>query len=461
MGEKRIAIKPFDMISVLDYKGTQEVNEHGCVKVRGVIRAEKKDEYIKRASEETWVQVLTYDDKDEESILFYGVVTELNIQFRGEGCVMELELFSGTKLMDYKKHLRSFQREGYTYKELTEICNKNYPQSGVIVTEGKAVSLSGFMLQYEETDWDFLKRSASHLNTVLVPSCKVKGAKYFFGLPEKKVNIGFSEEDYTVRRNSGDYDRKKAGNGSLKEVSYLVESRDYCELGSQVSFCGQSLYVYKIETMWKGSELYHRYDLRTRTGMKVSRANNEEMIGLSLMGTVEKVKDERVKLSIQGDENEQSGKRWFSFSTVYSSPDGAGWYCMPEPGDRVRLYLPTSDEADAYAASGYHENQGEGIRTEPDNKIWRNKEGKEIRMTPEQILITNNSGLSVELSDQKGIRIISDSTVSIQASNGINISSSNASVELAASNSIVLKQGETVMRMADGISFEGGKINLQ
>ena len=461
MGERRLAIKPFEIISILDYMGTQEVNEHGYVKVRGVIRAEKKDEYIKRASEETWVQVLTYNDKDEESILFYGVVTELNIQSRGEGCVMELELFSGTKLMDYKKHLRSFQREGYTYKELTEICNEDYSQSGVILTEGKGASLSGFMLQYEETDWEFLRRSASHLNTVLVPSCKVKGVKYFFGLPEKKVNIDFSKEDYTVRRNSVDFDRRLTGNGSLKEVSYFVESRDYCELGSQVSFCGQSLYVFKIETIWKGSELYHRYDLRTRNGMKVSRTYHEEMIGLSLMGTVEKVKDERVRLSIQEDENQQSGKRWFSFSTVYSSPDGAGWYCMPEPGDRVRLYLPTSDEADAYAASGYHENEGDGIRTEPDNKIWRNKEGKEIRMTPEQILITNNSGLSVELSDQKGIRIISDSTVSIHASDGININSSNSSVELAASNSIVLKQGETVMRMADGISFEGGKINLQ
>lgn len=461
MGEKRIAIKPFEMISVLDYKGIQEVNQHGYVKVRGVIRAEKKDEYIKRASEETWVQVLTYNDKDEENILFYGVVTELNIQSHGEACVMELELFTGTKLMDYKKHLRSFQREGYTYKELTEICNENYPYAGVIVTEGKGVSLPGFTLQYEETDWEFLKRIVSHLNTVMVPSCKVKGAKYFFGLPEKKANIKFSKEDYTVRRNSGGYDRERAGSGSLKEVSYLVESRDYCELGSQVSFCGMSLYIFSIETIWKGSELYHRYDLRTRNGMKVSRSYNEEMIGLSLMGTVEKVKDERVKLSIQRDENQQSGHRWFAFSTVYSSPDGAGWYCMPEPGDRVRLYLPVSNEADAYAVSGYHENQGDGIRTEPDNKIWRNKEGKEIRMTPEQILITNNNGLSVELSDQKGIRIISDSSVLIQASDGINISSSNASVELSASNSIVLKQGETIMRMADGISFEGGKINLQ
>lgn len=69
MGEKRIAVKPFEMISILDYKGIEEVNKHGHVKIRGVIRAEKKDEYIKRASEETWVQVLTYDDKDVESSL--------------------------------------------------------------------------------------------------------------------------------------------------------------------------------------------------------------------------------------------------------------------------------------------------------------------------------------------------------------------------------------------------------
>ena len=29
--------------------------------------------------------------------------------------------------------------------------------------------------------------------------------------------------------------------------------------------------------------------------------------------------------------------------TVYSSPDGTGWYSMPEVGDTVRLYVPDKE----------------------------------------------------------------------------------------------------------------------
>ena len=83
------------------------------------------------------------------------------------------------------------------------------------------------------------------------------------------------------------------------------------------------------------------------------------------------------------------------------------------------------------------------------------KEGKEIRLTPNKILITNNHGMSVELSDKQGIKISSD------GSDRINISSANGALELSASNRIVLKQGNTTMKMAEGISFNGAKINLQ
>ncbi|WP_313260164.1 phage baseplate assembly protein V [Lacrimispora sp.] len=464
MGERRIAIKPFEMISILDYVGIQEVNEHGIVKVKGLIRAENKEEYIRMAAGETWVQILAYDDNGNESILFNGVLTDFSIQSAGNGCVMELILFTGTKLMDYKKHIKSFQKESYTYKQTVEICNESYSQSGVIMTEGKDSFLPGFVLQYEETDWEFLKRIASFHNTVIVPTCKVKGERYFFGLPDRKVMIEFDTEDYTVRQEAEEYTRKSAGGiniGKADAVSYIVDSREFFELGDKVSFQGMNLYVAKIQTSWLGNELSHKYYLKTKNGLKVIKSYLDDIIGLSLFGTVIAVKDERVKVSIRDDENPQSGNRWFSYSTVYSSPDGAGWYCMPETGDTVRLYFPSEDETNAYVISAFQENQGDGIRRNPDNKIWRNKKGKEIRITPDQILITNNKGMSVELSDRKGIKIVSDSSVSIKASDDICINSMNAGVELSASNSIVLRQGDTVMRMADGISFNGAKINLQ
>ena len=50
-----------------------------------------------------------------------------------------------------------------------------------------------------------------------------------------------------------------------------------------------------------------------------------------------------------------------------------------------KLYFPTENEENAYVCSAVHENEGNGIRTNPENKIWRNKYGKEIRLTPDGI----------------------------------------------------------------------------
>lgn len=69
--------------------------------------------------------------------------------------------------------------------------------------------------------------------------------------------------------------------------------------------------------------------------------------------------------------------------------------------------------------------------------------------------------MSVELSDKQGIKISSDGSVTIHAADRINISSANGALELSTSNRIVLKQGNTTMKMAEGISFNGAKINLQ
>lgn len=58
----------------------------------------------------------------------------------------------------------------------------------------------------------------------------------------------------------------------------------------------------------------------------------------------------KIKLEIDQDST-ASGAMWFPYSTVYSSPDGSGWYVMPEAGDQIRLYFPDEREQHAFAAS--------------------------------------------------------------------------------------------------------------
>ena len=187
---------------------------------------------------------------------------------------------------------------------------------------------------------------------------------------------------------------------------------------------------------------------------------NRHLSGVSLEGTVTGVKGTSVTLTIHKDECSGAG-RWFPYATVYSSPDGSGWYCMPEKGDRVRLYFPSEDADEAYVLNAMHfENGAGGQRTNPENKSIRNKQGKEILLKPDAILITNNRGMSLELSDDDGISIISDKKIVFESKEAIEITSVSANIDLVSPQKISLKQGNTSMVLSDSMIMQGTKVRL-
>lgn len=155
MREDGIKIRPFEIVSILDYKGIQQMNEHGQVRLSARIRSDKRDEYIQEAVKETWVEILGYDENGNEKNIFCGILAEAYVSSGLDGCVMDLLIYTGSRLMDYKKHKRSFQNPGYTYRQIAQCCNESYPNAGMIMTAGKDTSVPGFLMQYLETDWVF------------------------------------------------------------------------------------------------------------------------------------------------------------------------------------------------------------------------------------------------------------------------------------------------------------------
>ena len=106
-----------------------------------------------------------------------------------------------------------------------------------------------------------------------------------------------------------------------------------------------NLYVYSVESNYHGEEMVHTYSLRTEKSYKMQRLYEFRMIGASMEGKVIAVKRDKVQVRIDDDENStQNISKWFLYSTVYSSPDGTGWYCMPEIGDTVRVFIPSVEE---------------------------------------------------------------------------------------------------------------------
>lgn len=66
------------------------------------------------------------------------------------------------------------------------------------------------------------------------------------------------------------------------------------------------------------------------------------MTGLSLPGSIEKVSGDQVQVKLDIDAVEEHSC-WYTYSTFYST-----FYCMPEIGDRVHLYIPGMKEEQAF-----------------------------------------------------------------------------------------------------------------
>ena len=75
-------------------------------------------------------------------------------------------------------------------------------------------------------------------------------------------------------------------------------------------------------------------------------------------------------------------------------------------------------------------------------------------------IMTNNAGMSIEILDEEGIKIISDKNIAIEAADAGEITSANSKLELYAKDNILLKQGNIQMNMDGEMRFYGARLNL-
>lgn len=448
MRAQKIKIKQFELLDILEYKGIQEINEHGTVYIAGHIREEDEQDYLKMFINDLWVDIVAIEE--EEKVLFSGIVTEGKIQSQNHVKILYLEVKTSSYFMDRDIHIRSYQSGGLTYEDILNSFANNYAEYMFIMENGKGKSIDNFICQYLETDWMFAKRLASHFSACLVANNTMHGIKYSFGLPQRNKNIEIKNNEYTIKKEDG-------------ITYYIVKEREIYNLGDTVSFQGKNLSIIKIESELEGKELVHLYSLVIKESLPIKFIYNNHMIGASLEGRVLSVQKDKIQVSIFEDENkDKTGTRYFDYATIYSSPDGTGWYCMPEVGDNVRVYFPSINEKEAYTISSTHiKTSNMEERTNPDYKSIMNKQGKEVLLKPGEIILTNNAGMSIELSDKEGIKIISNKEILIKSEEAIDISSTNSELKIFAPNSISLNQGDTQMKLSDNLVMKGARVQIQ
>lgn len=448
-----------------------KVNAHGYGVISGIVSYSNEERVMRLMHSEQTEQIVYTDVENKQKILFSGLIESIAIHKEGRLLETKIVLVGATKQLDVVKKTRAFQDLSISYGNLLEYMNMSC-NNGMIPCVDMEKTIDDLIVQYHETDWEFLKRLASRFHTCLYPNVSMKEMACHFGIPKLKNNKNIEIIDYRVDCAYSEYrEKKENGIEELMEEDcwiYKITTRNAVELAEEIDVKGMALWVRSVVISLEMGELIYTCELVRKKGLASVRKYNEKIIGASLDAYVVESNADKVKVHISCDAKKDSvNGKWFLYSTVFSSPDGTGWYCMPEENDRVRLYFPDEKEENGYIISSVHENirqsneYQENARTNPDNKSICTRFGKQIELTPTKISITNNQGMQIVLDDTAGIQMISDKDIVMESQGTINIVSASDTVSMAALDAIELKQGNSKIMLKDNIIVEGAKFKVQ
>lgn len=496
MKAERILTEPFEFIQIIKCEIQKAVNEHGFAMLQGYISHEKEDRYLMMACEQTEVTIRAAGDEGENRQIYCGILEDMRIIHENALCLMEIRVVPYTYLMDLKPVRRSFQIPSMSYQEVLNCVVSRYQGGHALMNVGRGSTIGEPVVQYQETDWEFIKRLASHFHTVVVPDYATSGAKLYFGPAEWGGAARLAPSSYRVQKRIDEYLYKEQNQveGILEDdcLIHIVEAQELYEVGELVEVNGRPLYVERSESRLDGHQLWNTCHLKTKGGFQVPRQYNEKIIGASLDGKVTDVRADVVRISLKADARGGSGK-WFPFSTVYSSPDGSGWYCMPEPGDEIRLYFPTEQEKHAYVISSVHlpvstqpsspavqpssqtgpseqptpgsaaMEQNPGVcRCDPTHKTIYTASKKMVDLSEHSILLDAGNGMRILLDDTYGITIESPLGVSLKSDSFIDISSLSETVEIAGATGVNIVQKESSIKMSESnVVYHNANVKAQ
>jgi hypothetical protein len=461
-----LRVSPFELVSLQELTITKQMNEHTYVKFTGIVDEEKKDSYVRLSSSNTVVEITQVNEEGGSWVLFSGLILNLSVSVNRGVHILEVEGVSHTHELDIRKKSRSFQNHSMTYPQLLDQIAEGYSNIDIMDAATDGAAIGKFTLQYEETDWQFLKRIASRLRTGLMPASVFDSPKFYFGVFDTSSKGKLQDFNYQVRKRMDKF-RYTTQNTSAKVgeddfIYYEVETGRVLDLGNAIEFKGKLLYVYEAYTEMKKGLLRHRYILSSRHGLRQNTFYNDKIIGVSLQGQVIGINKDKLKIHLYIDPEQQAGEAHdFPYSSVYTAEGNSGWYVMPEKGDHVRVYFPGNKEEEGVATSSVRQNAEEGESNKlsnPDHKFFRTPAGKELKMTPDEVIVTGKDGkIFIRLSEGGGIEIISSQLIKLNAKEDIMINA-DKSIVISAKDQLSLTCKGSSLKMDGTTALSGTEV---
>ena len=351
--------------------------------------------------------------------LFCGYPEKVEIKEEGRYRIADVQAVSGTILLDQKKCNRVFQKKAQTYMGIANTVTADTEHSACILP-GSDMQTGGTLIQYQETDWNFLKRMASQLGLPLVPDISYYYPRFYLGLPEgEKKELGeilscdmcFDGRYYAV---SGKclVDREDF-------ICYDVVTRTSLSLGDRVTYEGRELLVSRKKTELAGGEVIFTYRLAGNGYTWVPWEDNPDYTGMSFVGSIVGTQGEQVEVAFDIDKTAAGGNRY-----GFAPATGNLMYCMPQKGTKTSLYIGNGDEAQGIATGCIRTNGStcEGTGS-PEKKSFRSEHGKGMDLYPQSMGLDGGETGKITFEDETGTTIESNGGLVLMAKEGIRLES--------------------------------------
>lgn len=434
-------------------------NEHG----RAALTAAGEIPVLKRFMERETDRLIVIKARkqNQEVVLFRGYITQIRVDTNGGYGELAADLADSSYLLDVRRQNKTYQNLAKSYGE---ILNDAYNGTGKVVVNVSDQPIGAFILQMDETNWEFSQRMASRFNVPIFSSLVAEKPLVSFGVPQGKKAIELSTASIRYLADNGRFrevtenDMTAGHTATAQDFSGLqVDSYDYAYLGDKVCVNGKEYYVRTIHAKLIDGLMHMSYELTGRQGFVAPLVRNNHCAGRVLTAQVKAVKRDTIQaFFFQIDPAyDSSSTTWFPYSTAYSSSDGSGWYVMPEVGDFVRILCPSNHEEEAFAASAVNTSPPASTR----NKSFRAPGGKELLLTDDGIsMICNHQNIFIDLSQDNGIGIVSSQPVHISSDKCVQIEAEEK-VQITADKQILLQCGNSHVKLTEKqITFGGESV---
>jgi RHS repeat-associated protein len=398
---------PMDCLAVESFLLTEELNEHAKLTVEFLMEEEDIQEAVEKIGEKTCIIVYEQHVHEKKELpIFKGRPMDVQMIEKRGLYYLKVEAIGYTYDWDMEKKSRTFCDLDLTYQQVIRNVLGDYSKFDFQDEVTKGVGIPDFLLQYEETDWEFLKRLATHFETYLLPDSAQNFGRTYFGLPRLNHKTELQQIDYHLKKDMKKYQLFNAIAPYYQQetITWEITTRKRLYLGEELTFNQVRVQVTRVEIQTSQDELLYTYTLSRMQGVKKRFQTNPLIYGMSIPAVVKERKGNTVRVHFDIDPTYETkpNLKYFTYAIESSS-----WYCMPEEGSKVHIYFPSHDEKEAIAVHAIR-SAGAGAKyasraQNPDHKSFSHVTGSEMKLTPKDINIAadDEKKISIHL-DQEG-----------------------------------------------------------